>query len=64
MSARIYQFPAKGRAASGVPREPSKSEAGAISPRAAKVVPASNWYHDEAIQEAERHNNQHCFSPA
>jgi hypothetical protein len=64
MSARIYQFPTKGSAAPGASREPSKSEANAIPPRAAKVVLGSNWYHDEAIQEAERHNNLHRFRPA
>jgi hypothetical protein len=64
MSAQIYQFPAKGRATSGAARETSKPEAGAISLRTAKVMFGSNWYHDEAIQEAERHNNVHHLNPA
>jgi hypothetical protein len=58
MSAKIYQFPSKGRFATGVLRTESKPEANMISPRGAKVVYGSNWYHDEAIQEADQlHKN-------
>ena len=53
-SARIYQFPARGRFAASGQREESEPAANATLPRDVKVVASSGWYHDEAIQEAER----------
>lgn len=49
-SAKIYQFPAGGRANSGSSRVSAKPVA-AIP--AARIVHGSSWYHDEAIQDAE-----------
>jgi hypothetical protein len=52
-SARIYQFPARGRFAPSGQREASEPAATAALPRDVKIVVGSAWYHDEAIQ-AER----------
>jgi uncharacterized protein DUF2735 len=53
-SARIYQFPAGGRAALGGRRyEEARS---AIDPASAHINEAAcsgSWYHEEAIREAE-----------
>ena len=50
-SAKIYQFPARGRFA------PHAAEARVansdVIPRALKISFGSSWYHDEAIREAE-----------
>jgi hypothetical protein len=49
-SAKIYQFPARVRpTAAG-----SGDVANGMSPRLAKAAFGSGWYHDAAIQEAER----------
>ena len=54
-SARIYQFPARGRFVAGALREDSKPAlAPALSPRVARAASGSGWYHEEAILEAER----------
>jgi uncharacterized protein DUF2735 len=53
VSAQIFQFPARGRFASATNRE-EKSVAGLTSPRIAKVAMGSGWYHEAAIQDAER----------
>jgi uncharacterized protein DUF2735 len=53
-SARIYQFPAGGRFAATGQREATESSAIAAFPRDVKIVVGSAWYHDEAIQVAER----------
>lgn len=50
-SAEIYQFPARGRFAANLHREDAKPVAPS---QVVKVVASSGWYHDEAIQEAER----------
>ena len=50
-SATIHQFPARGRFAS---RAGDQDTEQAISPRPARVVFGSGWYHEEAIREAER----------
>jgi hypothetical protein len=49
-SARIYQFPAGGRAALG---GHSYSEAKSVSqaPRISEAVCSGSWYHEEAIRE-------------
>jgi uncharacterized protein DUF2735 len=52
-SARIYQFPARGRFAATSQCEATKLATTAALPRDVKVVASSGWYHDEAIQ-AER----------
>ena len=51
-SAIIYAFPARGRFAVG--HDVTKPAATLSSERAAKSVCSSGWYHEEAIQDAER----------
>ena len=52
-SAEIYQFPPRGRfAVAGQPE--SKSAAGIALSRLATTAFSGSWYHEEAIQEAER----------
>lgn len=50
-SAKIYEFPARGRFAPSS-KEEASSAANATSLRAAKIVCGGAWYHEEAIQEA------------
>ena len=49
-SATIYTFPARGRFAVNMEVETGKLK----SPEVARVAYGSSWYHDEAIQQAER----------
>ncbi len=51
-SAQIYQFPLRGRFATG-----REEEHAALSARYAKVAFGGSWYHDEAIQEERAHKN-------
>jgi hypothetical protein len=53
-SAKIYQFPARGRFAANDHREDAKPVVGLAPSQAVKVVVSGGWYHDAAIQEAER----------
>ena len=54
-SATIYQFPKGGRAAMGGPRDGSKVAENFLAvPRIAKVASGSAWYHEEAVQDADR----------
>ena len=53
-SARIYQFPVGGRAAFGGQREDTGSAVHVGSAIVPVVASDGGWYHDEAIQEAER----------
>lgn len=53
-SATIYQFPARGRYVEG---EAKKSSAGSIS-RLPGASMGSSWYHQDAIEEAERTRKQ------
>ncbi|MDR3420711.1 MAG: DUF2735 domain-containing protein [Xanthobacteraceae bacterium] len=53
-SARIYQFPPRGRFAAG---QGSQGDASAPAanvqlPRGIRIASGSGWYHDAAIQEA------------
>ena len=50
-SAKIYQFPARGRIAAS---QRDEAKATLASQQAVKVAVGSGWYHDAAIQEAER----------
>jgi hypothetical protein len=52
-SAKIYQFPARGRFAA-VQREETKTVSTLASQQAVKVAVGSSWYHDAAIEEEER----------
>ena len=53
MSARIYQFPARGRFAANERGEQAQPAANFSSARVANIVFGDAWYHDEAL-EAER----------
>ena len=53
-SAKIYQFPARGRFAANLHREDAKPVANLVPSQVVEVVASSGWYHDEAIQEAAR----------
>jgi hypothetical protein len=54
-SARIYQFPAGGRAALGGKRyDEFKPAAAHASSRVYEAACSGSWYHEEAIREAER----------
>lgn len=51
-SAKIYQFPAGGRAGLEAERAAWREAMDPSQPRA-KVVFGSGWYHEEAVREAE-----------
>jgi Protein of unknown function (DUF2735) len=51
-SARIYQFPAGGRAALGS-RSNNEPKPMAEAPRVQEAVCSGSWYHEEAIREAQ-----------
>ncbi len=53
-SAEVYQFPPRGRFAIGGRRDESDRAAGLASSRLPMMVFGGSWYHEEAIQEAER----------
>ncbi len=54
-SARIYQFPAGGRAALGGKRyDEFKPAVAQVSPGVSEAACGGSWYHEEAIREAER----------
>jgi hypothetical protein len=53
-SAKIYEFPARGRFAAGGNLDENKRAANLTSPRVAETVLGGAWYHDEAVQDAER----------
>ena len=56
-SAKIYQFPARGRFAASGPsghRNDTETTATLPSPPVVKAAVGSGWYHEAAIQDAER----------
>jgi uncharacterized protein DUF2735 len=53
-SAKIYQFPAGGRAGLGSRGDAARPVAEFAASRVAKVASGSAWYHEEAVQSAER----------
>jgi hypothetical protein len=53
-SAQIYQFPAQLRGSVGGRHEGTNPAADFASLRIAKTAFGSGWYHEEAIEEAER----------
>lgn len=54
-SAKIYEFPARGRFAQNDRVESDGAAANSMTlPRAARLVSGGAWYHDEAIQQAEK----------
>jgi hypothetical protein len=52
-SAQIYQFPARGRFAASIARDETPA-AKPGSPQAVKAAGGSGWYHEAAIEDAER----------
>jgi hypothetical protein len=50
-SARIYQFPAGGRAALGVRRFVETNPIDRNTPRVHEALCCDSWYHEEAIRE-------------
>jgi hypothetical protein len=54
-SAKIYQFPVGGRRGQTAARhEVTQVGSEAAATRLPKIVVGGSWYHEEAIQEAER----------
>ena len=53
-SAKIYEFPARGRFAQIERSDDVQAATSFLPPRAAKVASSGAWYHDEAIQQAEQ----------
>ena len=53
-SAEIIPFPLRVRPIVGEPREAAMPVAKFPSPRAVKVASSSGWYHEAAIEDAER----------
>lgn len=53
-SAKIFQFPVRVRAAAAGHRDEPKPSVDVASSRVAKAAVGSGWYHEAAIQEAER----------
>jgi hypothetical protein len=49
-SAKIIQFPARGRFAAATPSDEVEAYAAMDAPRA-RIAMGSGWYHDEAIKE-------------
>ena len=53
-SAEIYQFPLRGRFAAASKGDEAKSASGIGASRPATTAFGGNWYHEEAIRDAER----------
>jgi hypothetical protein len=53
-SAKIYQFPVRIRPTAAGSREQAMIAGNVAAPRLARAAFGSGWYHDAAIQEAER----------
>jgi hypothetical protein len=53
-SAEIYQFPPRGRFAAARRRDESESAAPIALSRLVTTAFSGSWYHEEAVQEAER----------
>lgn len=51
-SARIYQFPKRGRFATALDRRDTKPDTEIAALPLPKMVVGSGWYHEAAIQEA------------
>jgi hypothetical protein len=49
-SAKIYEFPARGRFAQAERSDNAMPATSFASPRVTKVAVSGAWYHDEAIQ--------------
>ena len=53
-SAKIYQFPPGGRAGLGIRGDQARPVDNFAASRVARVACGSAWYHEEAVQSAER----------
>ncbi len=53
-SAKIYEFPVRVRATSGVRRDEAERAVTSVSPRVVRAELGSGWYHEAAIEEARR----------
>ena len=53
-SAKIYQFPLRGRFAASTYREEANAVSNLAATRVTKAVVGGAWYHEEAIQDADR----------
>jgi hypothetical protein len=53
-SAKIYQFPSRGRAALSGQHEAAVPAVDNLPPALPNAIYGSNWYHDVAIQTADR----------
>lgn len=53
-TAKIYSFPVKNGANSGVPANQAKWAAELAAMGAAQAALGSSWYHEEAVKDAER----------
>lgn len=51
-SAKIYRFPAGGRAALGRRQEEAVAAIDSVSPRVSEAACGEGWYHEAAIQES------------
>jgi hypothetical protein len=49
-SAKIYQFPVRGRPTIGARQEEAKTTIDINSPRVSEVACGSGWYHEAAIE--------------
>ena len=56
-SAKIYEFPARGRYAQVERRDNAMPATGFVSQRVAKVAVSGAWYHDEAIEAEQSRKN-------
>jgi len=57
-SAKIYQFPARGRFAMGAARDERNPAPTPASPRVVRAATGSGWYHEDAIREAQSERDQ------
>src|SRR5262245_11443000 len=53
-SAKVYTFPARGRFALDDKRDDAKPAINVTLPRFAKLAVGGAWYHEQAIQDAQR----------
>lgn len=53
-TAQIYQFPIGGRSGLAVRRDTSKPAAEYVPETTSRVAIGGNWYHEEAIREADK----------
>ena len=53
-SAKIFEFPARGRFAVGGGRDEAKPVADLTPPRVAPTIFGGAWYHEAAVQDAEQ----------